>query len=110
MSLLFPIGPPDPPPGSLAAFEHPFDLNPMLETEADGLDLFAEEASEVSSPEVWAGGCGNTLSTITCDCATTLSTIFCYGCDSGGGDGGDSDGGGDGIAGGDIGDDGGEPV
>jgi hypothetical protein len=121
MSLLFPTSPDLPPLGGRVPLEHPFDL----ETDGDGIDLFAEEAPETSSPEILAIPCGNTLSTVLCDCLETVSTIFCYGCGAGetgcsgcsdggcsdggcGGCGGDSDGGGCGGGGGCDGDTGGD--
>jgi hypothetical protein len=94
----------------MTQFEHPFDLEPIVESDDDGIDLFAEEALDVPSGEIAALACNNTLSTITCDCATTLSTIFCYGCSFGGdGGGGDSDGDGGGGDDGTGGDSGGDP-
>jgi hypothetical protein len=73
--------------GSMPAripLDDPFDLEPAEDV---GIHIFAEESIEIYSQEA---GCSNTFSSVACDCATTLSTIFCYGCgspESGCGDG-----------------------
>ncbi len=55
---------------------HPFDFEPGPPIARIDLDLFAEETIEYRCDDGIA--CNFTFSTVTCDCATTLSTIFCY--------------------------------
>ncbi len=68
----------------IGAESHPFDLELIPGSDKSGLDLFAEETVEYYCQDangcIGCGGCGYSLSTVACDCATTLSTVFCYGC------------------------------